>query len=339
MGISLDDIKRNAQTRMSGVINPPSISKLKKQLDQPLDTHRIVLDQPTISKKPVQKSPKSSNKNLLQKQKKEDEQKMNIRKKHPNNLSKEAMNVINDNNHLILGSLGCGHCRNEHKIIDGKYRALSVIQNKGKVELGYTWENYKESIKSSLNASKQIEQLFKDKKISSQQYKELKSNTDHIIMINKALLDPSINYDNIRKNYRIFYVDDIDPKQMKLAQKIIHQVIKEKLSLDDIYKQLKTIPDGEKIKNYIIGQEIMQSYSVQAFPTFINDNCEVKKNANGKMTLEHCKQSGFIEGYGLLEYDAEQRKDTKLLQTIQEVKKKYDKTTPDIQDLLSQIKR
>jgi len=270
-----------------------------------------------------------------------------IRRNHPEILSKEAMRLVNGDKHLIIGSLGCGHCSNEKQIIQGKYRAITLDTKSKKPALIYKWEDYHDSIKTSKKSLQELENQYQAKTVKKAIYLKLKGDLEHYIGINEVMLDPDTNYDQVLKNYRMFYIDDITPKEEKQATQMLINAKKKGTPLDTLYKQLRKESDGTKMINFIVGKEIEHAYGIRSFPTRINDSCELPtgkpsgKNGSSKDLLAHCKSVGFIEGFGILEYDAEQRKDTKALKHLEDLQQKHKKNVsriPDIMEVMEDLK-
>lgn len=280
---------------------------------------------------------------------------LEVIRNHPEILSKEAMHIINGKKHLFVESVGCPHCQNENKIVNGEFRGIVLKPNdKGKgYILDYKWEEYHKSAQTSQQTLSELETLYKNQKIDKKEFKKLNSDLQHFIGINDVLLDPSINYDKIRKNFDKIYVDDVNSKQEKRAIEYLNNMQKNKTSFDQLYKNIRKDysdkkDDGEKIVKFIIAKEIQFAYGIRAFPTLINDSCELPKGYNSKSNkkdvLSACKTVGFKDGFAFLEADAEQRKDTQMLSKIEELqvehKKKIGKMQgiKDINELMDEIK-
>lgn len=265
-------------------------------------------------------------------------------------FSDEAQLVFQQNKYLFFGQQGCPHCSKEKNIIDGKFRSAKLVGSKNDLKIDYSdWDESEKTYKSNLQVLKELEEKQQRKEISKIQYYKLKNELDHVIKMNQIMIDPKLNFKQLKSKIDFRYYD---PKDEKLRNSVLqfHEKLKcDPKSRKEAYKQLRNSKDpiAKDILQYLISNEIMDAYGINSFPTVLLTKCEVepkkmeelKKSGKTDGILSKCKKSGYMEPLGLLEFDADQRGDNKKLKVIAEFHKQKSITEyADITEILPELK-
>lgn len=247
-------------------------------------------------------------------------------------LSKEAQKILNNGKHVIIGATWCGHCQNETKIIKNQYRTAKLVNDGKKVVLDRSeWEDYRKSLKTSQDTLTKLDTMYKNNQVKKSDYYALKSQIEHLIDTNQILLNPDINYDKITSDFEIRYTDDITKEEEKQMKSMLNEFKQKKMNRDQIYKELDK-RKASRIKQYLLTTELASVFKVNSFPTEVLDKCKIDKQTKD---LSTCKQSGFMEPLSLIQFHANQRGDTELLQKLSDLQqKKVQKSKANIPDIM-----
>lgn len=231
-----------------------------------------------------------------------------------NIMSRHATNAVTKGKSKIIGAIGCGHCKSQKHIIDGKVR---IVKFNDKNELVYDFVDINEAPKM-LKAQEQrnnalLHEKSRWKRISEKEYQKNQDTIKHFIENTDMIVQHKDDYIKSGQNYEMLYINDITENDVKPFQKVLQHFQTEKDQLENekvvLYQQLqqKKIDDklfiqkvnqlnqkitknqdklldkiqsskqssAQKVYNYIIANEISSVYGLTAYPMRIQKKCEI----------------------------------------------------------------
>jgi len=231
-----------------------------------------------------------------------------------NIMSKHAQNAVSKGKSKIIGMIGCGACKLQKHIIDGKVR---IVKFNDKGELGYDFVDINDAQNILQDQLAKNKELYTKKgffgRISEKDYQDNEKAIQHFIQNTDMIVKHKDDYVKSGQNYEMLYINDITENDVKPFKKVLQHFENEKnqleqekvklfqklqqkkiddqsfiLKINGLNRQITQTQDilldqiyksksegAQKVYKYLIANEISSVYGLTAYPMRIQRKCEI----------------------------------------------------------------